>query len=83
MPRDLITLQLGQCGNQSKLIVYLGPLVIWNFTMFLFLVGMEFWKQLCTEHGINPEGTLEEFAANGTDRKDVFFYQVALLLVTS
>lgn len=37
---------------------------------------MEFWKQLCTEHGINPEGTLEEFATNGTDRKDVFFYQV-------
>ena len=20
----------------------------------LFIVGMEFWKQLCTEHGINP-----------------------------
>ncbi|VDD76891.1 unnamed protein product [Mesocestoides corti] len=58
MPRDLITLQLGQCGNQ---------------------IGMEFWKQLCTEHGINPEGTLEEFATNGSDRKDVFFYQASLL----
>ena len=21
---------------------------------FLLLVGMEFWKQLCAEHGINP-----------------------------
>ncbi|XP_067928170.1 tubulin gamma-1 chain-like [Watersipora subatra] len=54
MPRDIITLQVGQCGNQ---------------------VGMEFWKQLCLEHGINPEGILEDFATEGIDRKDVFFYQ--------
>jgi tubulin gamma len=33
MPRELITLQVGQCGNQ---------------------IGQEFWKQLCTEHGIRP-----------------------------
>lgn len=37
---------------------------------------MEFWKQLCKEHGINNEGILEEFATHGDDRKDVFFYQV-------
>ncbi|XP_002732812.1 tubulin gamma-1 chain [Saccoglossus kowalevskii] len=54
MPREIITLQLGQCGNQ---------------------IGMEFWKQLCAEHGISPEGILEDFATDGTDRKDVFFYQ--------
>ncbi|XP_067649295.1 tubulin gamma-1 chain-like [Haliotis asinina] len=54
MPREIITLQLGQCGNQ---------------------VGLEFWKQLCAEHGISPEGILEEYATEGTDRKDVFFYQ--------
>lgn len=36
---------------------------------------MEFWKQLCKEHGINNEGILEEFATHGDDRKDVFFYQ--------
>uniref|UniRef100_A0A1I8GB51 Tubulin gamma chain n=1 Tax=Macrostomum lignano TaxID=282301 RepID=A0A1I8GB51_9PLAT len=54
MPRDLITLQLGQCGNQ---------------------IGMEFWRQLCSEHGISPQGVLEEFATSGSDRKDVFFYQ--------
>uniref|UniRef100_A0A674NYV6 Tubulin gamma chain n=1 Tax=Takifugu rubripes TaxID=31033 RepID=A0A674NYV6_TAKRU len=35
MPREIITLQLGQCGNQ---------------------IGFEFWKQLCAEHGISPEG---------------------------
>jgi tubulin gamma len=40
---------------------------------------MEFWKQLCMEHGINPEGILEDFAVNGEDRKDVFFYQVSNL----
>ncbi|XP_035206909.1 tubulin gamma-1 chain [Stegodyphus dumicola] len=54
MPREMITLQLGQCGNQ---------------------IGFEFWKKLCAEHGINPEGVLEDFATEGTDRKDVFFYQ--------
>jgi len=50
----MITLQLGQCGNQ---------------------IGFEFWKRLCAEHGISPEGILEEYATEGTDRKDVFFYQ--------
>lgn len=82
MPRELITLQVGQCGNQ---------------------IGSEFWKQLCTEHGIRPgketaafsactwllvtfttklllngtvDGILEDFATDSTDRKDVFFYQV-------
>lgn len=42
-------------------------------------VGMEFWKQLCAEHGISPEGKLESFATEGSDRKDVFFYQVRFL----
>ncbi|KAG0727826.1 Tubulin gamma-1 chain [Chionoecetes opilio] len=54
MPCEIITLQLGQCGNQ---------------------IGFEFWKKLCSEHGISPEGTLEDYATEGTDRKDVFFYQ--------
>lgn len=55
MPREMITLQLGQCGNQ---------------------IGFEFWKKVCAEHGISPEGVLEDFATNeGFDRKDVFFYQ--------
>lgn len=54
MPREIITLQVGQCGNQ---------------------VGFEFWKQLCGEHGIRPDGILQDFATDGTDRKDVFFYQ--------
>lgn len=39
-------------------------------------VGMEFWKQLCAEHGISQDGMLQDFATQGTDRKDVFFYQV-------
>lgn len=54
MPREIITCQLGQCGNQ---------------------IGSEFWKQLCAEHGIAPDGTLQDFAMGGEDRKDVFFYQ--------
>lgn len=39
-------------------------------------VGFEFWKRLCLEHGISPTGVLEDFATDGQDRKDVFFYQV-------
>ena len=38
-------------------------------------VGSEFWQQLCHEHGISQDGTLEEWASDGSDRKDVFFYQ--------
>lgn len=74
MPREIITLQVGQCGNQ---------------------IGGEFWKQLCLEHGIAPDGMLQSPCAEGgqqhqrqaglfdheadpnfvDDRKDVFFYQ--------
>ncbi|KAH8283499.1 hypothetical protein KR018_004188 [Drosophila ironensis] len=55
MPSEIITLQLGQCGNQ---------------------IGFEFWKRLCLEHGISPNGLVEDFATDGgIDRKDVFFYQ--------
>lgn len=39
-------------------------------------VGSQFWQQLCLEHGISQDGNLEDFAMEGGDRKDVFFYQV-------
>jgi tubulin gamma len=48
--------------------------VRFNFLTSL-AVGDEFWKSLCQEHGISPEGILEEYAMQGDDRKDVFFYQ--------
>jgi hypothetical protein len=54
-----------------------------QFSMFLFFhptVGFEFWKRLCLEHGISPSGVLEDFATDGSDRKDVFFYQVSLVV---
>ncbi|KAL6247227.1 gamma-tubulin [Rhinocladiella similis] len=54
MPREIITIQAGQCGNA---------------------IGSRFWQQLCQEHGISRDGNLEEFATEGGDRKDVFFYQ--------
>ncbi|TFK55014.1 tubulin-domain-containing protein [Heliocybe sulcata] len=54
MPREIVTVQLGQCGNQ---------------------MGSVFWQRLCAEHGISKEGILEEWATEGGDRKDVFFYQ--------
>ncbi|KAG8526822.1 uncharacterized protein KY384_008251 [Bacidia gigantensis] len=54
MPREIITIQAGQCGNS---------------------IGSQFWQQLCVEHGISQDGNLEDFATEGGDRKDVFFYQ--------
>ena len=37
---------------------------------------MEFWKQLCLEHGIGPDGMLEDYVTDASgDRKDVFFYR--------
>lgn len=51
------------------------------FLIFVkFTVGFEFWKRLCLEHGISPNGVLEDFATDGADRKDVFFYQVIRLI---
>lgn len=44
-------------------------LTIWS------LVGSQFWQQLCQEHGISQDGNLEDFATEGGDRKDVFYYQ--------
>jgi len=38
-------------------------------------IGFEFWKKLCKEHGISPDGILQDYATDGIDRKDVFFYQ--------
>lgn len=43
---------------------------------YTFTVGSQFWQQLCLEHGISQDGNLEDFATEGGDRKDVFFYQV-------
>ncbi|KAI5124077.1 hypothetical protein M0805_003904 [Coniferiporia weirii] len=54
MPREIVSIQLGQCGNQ---------------------MGAVYWQRLCAEHGISKEGILEDWATEGGDRKDVFFYQ--------
>lgn len=48
------------------------------FINLIVTVAFEFWKKLCEEHAISPEGILEPFAQDGVDRKDVFFYQVRL-----
>lgn len=46
-----------------------------SIILLIFVVGFEFWKRLCTEHKIGPEGNLEDYATEGTAGKDVFFYQ--------
>ncbi len=51
MPREIITLQVGQCGNQ---------------------IGGEFWKQLCLEHGIQPDGLAREVPPTTTSTHDDF-----------
>ncbi len=52
MPREIITVQLGQCGNQSEYPRAFAYST--EYYLLIFIVGMEFWKQLCAEHGINP-----------------------------
>lgn len=42
--------------------------------LITFLVGSEFWRRLCKEHGIQPDGGLVDDTNIG-DVKDVFFYQ--------
>lgn len=37
-------------------------------------VGMEFWKTLCAEHGISPDGSFNHEEPS-IDIKDIFFYQ--------
>lgn len=50
--------------------------------LHLAAVGYEFWKRLCLEHGISPEGRPEPYATDAAgDRKDVFFYQVRFRLM--
>ena len=46
-----------------------------HLTTVFFVVGSVFWQRLCAEHGINKDGILEDWATEGGDRKDVFFYQ--------
>ena len=43
MPREIITLNVGQCGVQ---------------------IGSEFFKRLCAEHGLSPDGTLRDIATD-------------------
>ena len=35
-------------------------------------IGFEFWKKLCKEHGISPQGVLEEHATEGNC---IFFFE--------
>lgn len=69
MPREIVTVSLGQCGNQGTRII--PVLCLTN----ILSVGSAFWQRLCAEHGISKDGILEEWATEGGDRKDVFFYQ--------
>ena len=67
MPREIITVQVGQCGNQSQTATTTRPAlfdaamsldtrrIICSYVVLRLLcsVGTEFWKRLCAEHGIN------------------------------
>ncbi len=72
MPREIITLQLGQCGNQ------IGS-EFWK--QLCAEHGINPGKKdfnffpICQPSYLDVDGTLQEGAMNGDDRKDVFFYQ--------
>ena len=75
-------MQAGQCGNSSmyRHSSRRGARCHFECEINPYAVGSQFWQQLCQEHGINEDGNLEDFATEGGDRKDVFFYQVRLQL---
>lgn len=72
MPREIVTVQVGQCGNQSSSL----------FSRDEYIVGFEYWKKLCSEHGIGADGVLMDYAEEGLDRKDVFFYRVSTSFIS-
>lgn len=79
--REIITIQAGQCGNNGDYTPFPDCTSRIPVAQILIIrtsvtVGSQFWQQLCQEHGINQDGNLEDFATEGGDRKDVFFYQV-------
>ena len=74
MPREMISLQIGQCGNQGISVSY---------SWMMSIVGFEFWKRMCSEHGISPDGVHTDSQIDVDDSKDVFFYQVAMSFSTS
>ncbi|KAI1730170.1 tubulin/FtsZ family, GTPase domain-containing protein [Ditylenchus destructor] len=57
MPGSIISIHVGQCGNQ---------------------IGAEFWKTMCMEHGIGPDGAPSQPHKPGEDRKELFFNEINL-----
>jgi hypothetical protein len=58
-------------GNVETRASLLAPskahvLVVGKANSLLVTVGSEFWSQLCLEHGINRQGTLEEYAGGAS-----------------
>lgn len=45
-------------------------------------IGDAFWRALCAEHGIAPDGTLNQKEIVAHDLKRVFFYQVVFCFVS-
>lgn len=43
-------------------------------------VGLEFWKKLCNDHGITPDGSVSELIENKAELKETFFYEVFVYL---
>ena len=93
MPREIVTLQVGQCGNQVRrptLCLLLRPdrmsqlprlrhrrpcaAHLWHCRPAQLShastlrappnlrLALSFWKKLCSEHGINNDGIVQEYA---------------------
>lgn len=51
------------------------PKYSFTFAITNSVVGNEYWKLLCAEHGIDKDGSIMEGRENFNDRRDKFFYQ--------
>jgi len=53
MPREIVTIQIGQCGNQVSYLLI-------SYILFNTQIGRRFWDMAVHEHGKYNEGAFDE-----------------------
>ena len=83
MPREIITLQVGQCGNQIGSSFWERVRTQRKHTSWRHRRVSRPWRcvQLCEEHGISNDGILEDFATQA--RSDMYNMDAELLACCS
>ena len=82
--REIVTIQLGQCGNQIGKKVRVTVFLKWisleilsclYFKSIIFLSYFQFWETICEEHDLNYNGELlDREKDNG--KLGVYFHEI-------